>query len=203
MDLRERILAGADELFCRFGIKRITMDDIAKHLGMSKKTLYQHFKDKNELVYVQIQNLLDKERLVMDANATNASNAVEAVFLVVTHLKEMLSKMNPVIFYDLQKYHPEVWLLFKDFRYNYMKDCVLKNLKAGIEEGNFRKEINCEIMALMRLDQVDMIFNQLVFPPGKFIMPEVMTEITEHYLYGLCTVKGHNLINNYKQLTQE
>jgi hypothetical protein len=75
----------------------------------------------------------------------------------------------------------------------------MKNLKWGVDEGYFRKELNPEIMAVMRLEQVDMIFNQIVFPPGKYMISEVMTEITEHYLYGLCTLKGHKLINKYKQ----
>lgn len=203
MDLKERILTEADELFCKFGVKRITMDDIAKQLGMSKKTIYQHFKDKNELVYVLIQNMLDMQMKAMDANTAKAGNAVEEVFLVVTHLQQMLSKMNPMIFYDLQKYHPETWNLFKNFRYSYMKECLLKNMSWGVEEGYFRKELNFEIIAVLRIEQVDMIFNQIVFPPGKYMITDVMTEITEHYLYGLCTLKGHKLINKYKHITEE
>ncbi|MEJ6982328.1 TetR/AcrR family transcriptional regulator [Pedobacter sp. P351] len=203
MDVRERILADADELICTFGVKRITMDDIARRLGISKKTIYHHFKDKNELIYILFQNMLEKHMAVMDAQTANAGNAVEEVFLVVTHLQGMLSKMNPMVFYDLQRYHPEVWTLFKNFRYAYMKECLLKNLKWGVEEGFFRKELNHEIIALFRLEQVDMVFNQIVFPPGKFMLLEVMTEITEHYLYGLCTLKGHKLINKYKQITEE
>jgi AcrR family transcriptional regulator len=203
MELRERILTEADDLFCKFGVKRITMDDVAKQLGMSKKTIYQHFKDKNELVYVLIQNMLEAQMKVMDEQAVSAENAVQEVFLVVTHLQDMLSKMNPMIFYDLQKYHPEVWTLFKNFRYSYMKDCLLKNLKWGVEEGLFRDNLNFEIMATMRIEQCDMVFNQIVFPPGKYMISEVMIEITEHYLYGLCTLKGHKLINKYKQITEE
>jgi AcrR family transcriptional regulator len=203
MELRERILTEADDLFCKFGVKRITMDDVAKQLGMSKKTIYQHFKDKNELVYVLIQNMLQAQMKVMDEQAASAENAVQEVFLVVTHLQDMLSKMNPMIFYDLQKYHPEVWTLFKNFRYSYMKDCLLKNLSWGVKEGLFREKMNFEIMSTMRIEQCDMVFNQIVFPPGKYMISDVLTEITEHYLYGLCTLKGHKLINKYKQITEE
>ena len=203
MELKDRILAEADDLFCKYGIKRITMDDIAKQLGMSKKTIYQHFKDKNELAYVLFKNNFENHKKVMDANRELSANAVDEVFLVVTHLHAMLSKMNPMVFYDLQRYHPEAWALFKNFRYAYMKDCLMKNLKWGVDEGYFRKELNPEVMALMRLEQVDMIFNQIAFPPGKYMISEVMTEITEHYLYGLCTLKGHKLINKYKQITEE
>lgn len=203
MELRDRILKEADDLFCKFGVKRITMDDIAKQLGMSKKTIYQHFKDKNELVHVLVQDLCQRDMRCLDLNAEKASNAIEQVFLIVTHLQEMLSKMNPMIFYDLQKYHPETWALMKTFRYSYMRDSLLMNLKWGIEEGYFRAELNVELIATLRIEQVDMIFNQIVFPPGKYMLTDVLTEITEHFLYGLCTLKGHKLINKYKQLTEE
>ncbi|MBC8051798.1 MAG: TetR/AcrR family transcriptional regulator [Sphingobacteriaceae bacterium] len=203
MELRERILKEADDQFCKFGIKRITMDDIARELGISKKTIYLHFKDKNELVHVLIQEMLEMNMKMMDANAAKTTNAVEEVFVVVTHLQEMLSKTNPMIFYDLHKYHPQSWSLFKEFRFSYMKDCLLRNIESGKKDGYYRSEINDEMIALMRLEQVDMIFNQVVFPGNKFSMLEVMKELTDHYLYGLCTLKGHKLINKYKHITEE
>jgi len=203
MEQRERILVEAEDLFCKFGVKRITMDDIARDLGMSKKTIYQHFKDKNELVFASIKNLLEELRKNIELNRVKASNAVEEAFAIVTHLQSMLSKINPMIFYDIQKYHGEVWSLFKDFRYAYMKGCLLNNLKWGVAEGYFRKELNQEIISELRLEQVDMIFNQLVFTPGRFLITDVMTEVSEHFLYGLCTIKGHHLINKYRKITEE
>lgn len=201
--MKERILTEADELVCRYGVKRITMDDIARQLGISKKTIYLHFKDKNDLIHVMIQDMLEKQRIVMDKGTAGAKNAVEEVFCVVTLLQGLLSKMNPMMFYDLQKYHPKVWSLFTNFRYEYMKKCLLKNLNRGIDEGYFRKDLDLEIIALLRLEQVDMIFNHTVYPAGKFMLSEVMTKITEHYLYGISTIKGHELIDQYKQVTEE
>lgn len=203
MDLKERIITESEELFCKYGIKRITMDDIARHLGISKKTIYLHFKDKNELVHTLIGEMLSRQTCVMDQNESEAGNAVKEICLVVTHLKDLLSKMNPMIFFDLQKYHPETWDMFKNHRSEYMRNCLIRNLKRGIDEGLFRKELNLEIIAIMRMAQVDMIFNQLEYAPGKFNLSDVMTELTEHYLYGLCTIKGHHLINQYKQITEE
>ena len=203
MELKDRIIKEAEGLFCQFGIKRITMDDISKHLGISKKTIYQHFKDKNELVYMLISAMLGRENCAMDVNQKESENAVREIFLIVTHLQELLSKMNPAIFYDMQKYHPEAWELFRSFKSEYMRSCLMKNLERGINEGLFRKEINLEIISIMRMEQVDMVFNQVAFAPGKFNLSQVMTEITEHYLYGLCTLKGHELIMKYKQITEE
>ncbi|WP_207427343.1 TetR/AcrR family transcriptional regulator [Pedobacter sp. SYSU D00535] len=202
-ELKDRILKETETLFCQYGIKRITMDDIAKHLGISKKTIYQHFKDKNEIVHMVIAEMLSRETCVMDRNETESENAVHEIFLVVTHLREMLSKINPMIFFDMNKYHPATWQLFKDYRFQYMKSCVMRNMERGIAEGYFRKEINMEIMAIMRMEQVDLVFNQVAFMPGKYNLSEVLTEVTEHYLYGLCNLKGHKLVNKYKQITEE
>lgn len=203
MELKERIITNTEALFCQYGIKRMTMDDIAKHLGMSKKTIYLHFKDKEELVNTVIAGMLSREDCISEENEAEAEDAVKEIFLVVTHLQELLSKMNPMLFYDMQKYHPKTWELFRNYRYEYMRKCIEKNLQRGIGEGLFRKEINMEIISIMRMEQVDMIFNQVAFAPGKFNLSQVMTEITEHYLHGLCTLKGHKLINKYKQITEE
>jgi len=203
MELKERIITEAEALFFQYGIKRITMDDIARHLGISKKTIYLHFKDKDELVHVLITQMLSRETCVMDKSEMEAENAVKEIFFVVTHLKELLSKMNPMLFYDMQKYHPQTWKLFTNHRNEYMQGCLVKNMQRGIDEGLFRKEINMEILSIMRMEQVDMVFNQVAYAPGKFNLSEVMAEVTEHYLYGLCSLKGHALINQYKQITEE
>ncbi len=203
MELKERIITESEALFFQYGIKRITMDDIARHLGISKKTIYLHFKDKDELVHVLITQMLNRETCVMDKSESEAENAVKEIFLVVTHLKELLSKMNPMLFYDMQKYHPQTWKLFTCHRDEYMQVCLIKNMQRGIDEGLFRKGINMEILSIMRMEQVDMIFNQVAYAPGKFNLSEVMAEVTEHYLYGLCSLKGHALINQYKQITEE
>jgi len=199
MDLRERIIKETGELCFKYGIKRITMDDIARQLGISKKTIYQHFRDKNEIVELLIANLVGFQSEVMDKNAALSENSVKEVFMLVTHLKEMLSKINPMLFYDLQKYHPVAWEAFSAFRDRYFKNNLIKNLNRGISEGLFREELNLEIMSILRIEELNMIFNQQAFHAGRFNLADVMNEVSEHYLYGICTLKGHTLIDKYKQ----
>lgn len=179
------------------------MDDIAKHLGMSKKTIYHHFKDKNELVVDLIRNKLENQVCIMDKSTQDSINSVDEVFIEVNLMQSLLSKMNPMLFYDLQKYHPEAWTLFKLFRENSLFKVICQNLSRGITEGFYRKDINLEIIAKMRIQQIDSVFNQSTYPIGEFSILQVMTEVTEHYLYGICTLKGHKLINKYKQILEE
>jgi len=200
VEVKEYIVEEADKLFCQFGFKSVTMDDIAKHLGMSKKTIYQHFSDKNELVNILIEDKLYKQDCAMDFCASKAENAVEEIFFALTNIHELLANMNPKLFYDLQKYHPKAWLFFKEFKEKNLGKCILLNLERGISEGFYRSEIQTDILAQMRLEQVDLLFSQHIqYTMNKYSLVQVMTEITEHFLYGVCNTNGLEKIKQYKQ----
>lgn len=200
MEVKEYIVEESDKLFCQFGFKSVTMDDIAKHLGMSKKTIYQHFSDKDELVNILIKEKLSTQDCNMEFCAARAENAIEELFFALKNIDELLSSMNPKLFYDLQKYHPKAWLAFKEFKEKNLGKCILLNLERGINEGFFRDEIKIDILVQMRLEQVDLLFNHNHhYTMNKYSLVQVMTEITEHFLYGICNSKGLEKINYYKQ----
>ncbi len=203
MEIKEHIIAEADKLFCQYGIKSVTMDDIAKHLGMSKKTIYQSFKDKNSLVVDMMSQKMEGQICVMDETFSHSEDAVHEVFSAVTHMQEMLSNMNPALFYDLQKYHPQAWQFYKIFREEKLYKVIFENLVRGVQEGYYRKEINLEILTWMRIGQIDTVFSQATYPANKYHIAQIMTEITDHFLYGICTIKGHKLTNKYKHITEE
>ena len=180
------------------------MDDLAKHLGMSKKTIYAHFSDKNEIVNMVIENKLNFQKCIIQDGAENAENAVHEVFFAVTNMKLLLSNMNPNLFYELQKYHPQAWQYFKNFRQKNVYDTIYSNLVRGIKEGYYRNDIKCDILTQMRLEQIDLIFsNSSEYTNGKYGIAQVMAELTEHFLYGICSLRGHKLINKYKEITEE
>ena len=204
MEVREYIISASDNLFCQYGLKSVTMDDIAKHLGMSKKTIYTHFSDKDELVNIVIDIKLNCQKCLLKENVESAENAVHEVFFAVTNMKEVLSNINPTFFYDLQKYHPKAWLYFKEFREKHLYSTIHENLLRGIREGYFREHIKPDILTQMRLEQIDLIFSgNSAYTSGKYGIVQVMSELTEHFLYGICTLKGHKLINKYKEIIEE
>ena len=190
-------------LFCQYGIKSVTMDDIAKHLGMSKKTIYLNYTDKNALVVELMREKLENQICVMDDCIDNSLDAVHEVFFAVTQMQHLLSKMNPMLFYDLQKYHPEAWRFYVTFREKKLFKVIHDNLKRGISEGNYRKEIHVDILTWMRIGQIDTVFSQTTYPMNEFNIGLLMTEITEHFLYGICTPNGYKLIDKYKQIAEK
>lgn len=200
---RERIFAGAFELFSRFGIKSVTMDDIAKHLSISKKTIYQYFRDKDEVVHVLLEKRLAIDCLEFEEVTNTAPNVVEEVFGHMKKLHQMFTNANPNMFYDLRKYHPRTWELVSAFRRDVVLGMVEKALEKGKRDGFVRQDVNTKILAVLRIEQIEMGFNPLSFPPDKYQILDVQIAMVEHFLYGVCTLKGHKLINSIKQINEE
>lgn len=203
-ELQERILAKGDELFRKYGMKSITMDDIAKQLGISKKTIYQYYPDKDELVAEVLKtNIARHEGEMEKLCGPMAKNAVDELFLMNTSVGQMLQTYNPIMFYDLQKYHAKAWSLFRKFRNENILQKIKDNLNRGIEEGYYRADIDIPVLSVLRLEQVDMCFNFDLYPPTEFQFHKVMSHLTEHFLYGVCTLKGHRLVNKYKEIIED
>src|SRR5690606_9456228 len=153
-EIREKIRKGAEELFKRYGVRSISMDDIARHLAVSKKTLYQHFVDKEEIVRSACAGYLQRLSAEIAASKKEARNAIEELVLLSGCLKRNVQDMNPSLLFDLQKYHPTAWQEWLNHRDKTVRQTVERNLRQGIAEGFFRPEINTEIIASMRLELV-------------------------------------------------
>jgi AcrR family transcriptional regulator len=199
MEIQERIRQKADELFRRYGIRSVTMDEIATQLGMSKKTIYQYYTDKDQLVdAVAVDEIQFSQECCMKDAAVSA-NAIEEIFRVMEFVEVMFRNMNPSMLHDLEKYHPVGYRKFLDHKNKFLYDMVRKNIERGIKEELYRPEIDIEIMSRYRIESMLLGFNTELFPPSKFNLVKLQQEILEHFLYGLATLKGYKLILKYKQ----
>jgi AcrR family transcriptional regulator len=203
MNIKEKILQGGAALFFRYGIKSVTMDDIARHLSMSKKTIYQFFRDKDEIVHTMMELEFERDKIEFEEITKKSSNAVEEVFHFMKKMHALLEQINPNIFYDLQKYHPNTWQLFHRFRTEWALDQVKETIQRGQREGLFRMDMKSDVLSRLRVEQIHLGFDPKVFTPDKFKILDVQIAITEHFLYGICTLKGHKLINKYRQVVEE
>ena len=203
MDHKERIQAKADELFMQYGIRSISMDDIAAGLAMSKKTLYQFFADKDELVDAVVDKELKKGQQDCLACRQHSVDAVDEIFITMENIAEQFRNMNPMVLYDLEKFHTSSFRKFLKHKNEFLLEVISKNIERGIREELFRPEINVDILSKFRLESMMIAFNIAVFPPRKYNLVEVTQEIIEHFLYGVATLKGHKLILKYKQARQD
>jgi len=199
MEIRERILQTAEALFRKFGIRSVTMDEIASELGISKKTIYQNFEDKDSIVHeiARLNMMCDIEE--SERIHKESANPIEQVFREATLLRKQASTINPAVFYDLKKYHPKTWQLFQEYNKVNFLEIVKNNLREGIAQGLYRAEIDIEILARLRLEEVECAFNRDVFPPEKFNQTEVHTTFIDHYLRGIMTQKGLDFYEKCKQ----
>lgn len=198
-DTKERILRGAQELFMKYGVRSVSMDDIARHLSVSKKTLYQYFADKDEIVTRVAEFHLRHEQAKYESLRSEAENAIDELVRISTCIKRDLQKMNPSLLFDLQKFHPKAWTEWLRHKQEYMGQSIIRNLKQGVTEGFFRAEINTDILAAARLELIQISFDEQVFPSDKYSLTEVNTQLFEHFVYGLLTEKGRKVYEKYKQ----
>jgi TetR/AcrR family transcriptional regulator, cholesterol catabolism regulator len=203
MDPKERILVKAEELFLQYGIRSVSMDDIANNLGMSKKTLYQYYADKDELVDAVIGGHISEIEIECLQCRENAKDAVHEIFLTLEHIADELNNMNPMLLYDLEKFHFKAYQRFKQYKDKFLAELIRKNIEWGIRDELYRAEINVDIITKFRLESIMVPFNVTVFPPGKYNLASLSEEIICHFVYGLATIKGHKLIQKYNQQRQK
>lgn len=203
MEVKERILKETRELFFRYGIKSITMDDVAKHLSISKKTIYQFFKDKDDLVATVAKSHMDETEKIVKEIAISAADPIDEVLKISEHIKQSFQNLGSSVLYDIEKFHPKAWKLFLEHKEQCIHSCLVENLHKGIEKGLYRPDLDVEIISRLRMEEIQMGFNPFLFPVQKFDLRKVQLQFIEHFLYGICTLKGHKLINKYKQINEE
>lgn len=195
--MRERILQETEELTFRYGIKSVAMDDIARELGISKKTIYQHFEDKDAIILAVVRSHFEKERCIALEKQAEAKDPIQEVVWSSEMMRQQMAEMNPTVMFDMKKYHPKAWELFAEFKNNFVQSFIKENLLRGIEEGLYRNDINIEILAKMRLELVEIGFDPQVFPTAKFNMMDIQLVFLDHFIRGVVTEKGLELYQKY------
>lgn len=188
-------------LFMKYGVKSVTMDDIAKELGISKKTLYKYFKDKDGIVSTLMKMDINGEMELLLSLTKTSKNAIEETYAFSKVLIEKLKSVNPSLLYDLEKYHPQAWNLFISHKREDVYGCIKTNIERGMKEGFYHGELNPEIVAKLYSEKIDMIFNQEVFPTDDFSVENVYSEMIKYHLRGIINEKGREYLKNNNKLT--
>ena len=199
METKERIQKKAHELFLRYGIRSVSMDDIATQLGMSKKTIYQFFSEKDELVNAVMDDEVTQTQHDCEFCKKNAKDAVDEIFLTLEQLYDQFSQLNPMVLYDAEKFHPKAFEKFRKMKEVYLMEVVAHNIRRGIAEELYRADISVEMMSRYRVETMMVPFAMAATAPSKFNLADVTRETMEHFLYGLATLKGYKLISKYKE----
>jgi TetR/AcrR family transcriptional regulator, cholesterol catabolism regulator len=193
-----KILAASAELFSQYGFKSITMDDIARRAGISKKTLYLHFANKDEVVNESVIWHKNNMGANCEAILNEAENAIEAMVKMLAFFDEMHKKINPMAIFEMQRFFPLAYKTFRDMMLE--KDVVMlaNNINQGIKEGLFREDVNADLMARYKMETSMLILQPNLLVSDRNDLMSVAMEIGEHFLYGIMTPKGEKLYQKYK-----
>ncbi|TSA31532.1 MAG: TetR/AcrR family transcriptional regulator [Porphyromonadaceae bacterium] len=183
------------ELYNRYGIKSVTMDDVARELGISKKTLYETIEDKSELVKHVMEMVYRYHGVKLNEITTRGLNAIEELFEVNRYMTQMVKEHNPTLGYDMQKYYPELHKALMQEQRQRMHDAIRLNLTKGIEEGLYRKEMNVEIISKLHMTRMEYRYRQDSFQLNDIDSQEVMREIFIYHLHGIANENGIKILN--------
>lgn len=201
METLNRILDHAEEMFLRIGVKSITLNDLARELGISKKTIYQHFENKAQLVQAVSERFFRSEEAEMLKITANAKNAIEEIVLIMQGMVQSKANISQNLIFEVQKYYPKAWRVFEGHSCNFMMQKVEENLRRGVAEGLYRSDLNIDLTARLRVAHVEAGFRPDLFPPNQFSFIEIQTATTEIYLHGIVSEKGREILQLLSQPT--
>lgn len=194
---QQKILTCAKDLFFKYGLRNVTMDDISHELGISKKTVYASFDNKEEIVNTITRDFLKKKEEEYSQIVQNSENAIQEIMLLMSNLKGIFEQIDYRLVMDMQRYYPEVWEMFEQHKKEFMYVRIVENLKTGIGEELYRSDFKIEIMAKLRLEEIQWSLSKEILQGSKYTLLETHNEILMHFLYGIVSTKGLKMIKKY------
>jgi len=189
-----RIIDGAAELFRTHGIRAVTMDMIAEYLGISKRTIYERFGDKDEMLFAVMNSMIIKQKERIDSIIESSPDIISAIFTLLNLGRDHAASMNPMIGSDLRKYHSKVLLRIKEKCDNPDYEGARKIILKGKEQGLFRKDIDDGIVSRFFTELKTVIGDNKVFPSDEFTHHDLIKNVIINYLRGIATDEGIKLI---------
>lgn len=174
------------------------MDDIARRAGISKKTLYQHFANKQEVVKESVIWYKNYTRENCEATLMGTENAIEGMVRMLAYFDGLHKRINPMALFEMQRFFPDAYKTFRDMLMERDVLMIRDNIVQGIKEGLYREEIDADLMARYRLETSMLILQPNLLVSDRNSLITVAMEIGEHFLYGIMTTKGEKLYQKYK-----
>ena len=188
--MKERIIKEAISLFLEYGFKSVTMDDLAEKLGVSKKTIYEHFHTKTDLVKETTDIIFENISCSIDDLRNQKLDPVEETLAIKNQVMRHLKNEKSSTQYQLQKYYPKIHKSLKKKQWDKMQDCCRENLIRGVKDGFYRPQIDVESVFRFYYHGMNLLKDQEVFPPQKFSTQELNTQFLEYHIRGIASPKG-------------
>jgi len=184
--------------FMRYGVRSVSMDDISKSLGMSKKTLYQHFENKESLILSVMQHQQARDSEVFASIKSKSVNAIDEMIQIAEYFLTILKDLGPSFIYDMRKYYPMLWKGVKDFHNVFIKEEIKTNIERGITEGYYRQNLDPQLVSTLYVASSWAIADDVIVSFKNFDPQAIVKQHVMYHLYGLLSAYGHNHLKDYK-----
>jgi AcrR family transcriptional regulator len=186
----ENIIRGSLDLFIRLGVKSVTMDDVSRELGVSKKTVYKYVSNKAELVDKSFTWLAQNIHDIMAHIHSQERHPIDEMFDMDNVICDVFRNQHPGIAFQLRKYYPETWQKIENFRQEMFIHFIADNMKRGVELGLYRKNLNVELVAEVYFAKAEMMVEGTVMEKLNLSIYEFTMQNLEYHLRGICNGEG-------------
>lgn len=201
MEEKQQVISKAEELFMRYGIRSVTMDDIARELGMSKKTLYQYVENKSDLIEQIFQQQIQEEKCCIDQFRREAGDAIEEILKIARYVIRKLRQLSPTTMYDLQKYYRNTWKQMDALHKRHVYTVIRENIERGMAQGLYRENMNPDIVAKLYVGKTSLVADDETFPLREYNIEQLYREYILYHIHGIASPRGLALLE--KHLTEE
>lgn len=195
MDTNSKIVSGSLELMMKYGIKSVSMDDIATHLGISKKTIYQHVENKKALVKAMVTYTIHQDQQDIDKITDGAKDAIDEMVTIARHILMFLREMSPSLVYDMQKYYADLWRLVEAHHHTYIHGVIRRNVIRGITEGYYIDSLDADVIAKLYGGMSQLMTNEDVFPLQQYTKSGLYQHLILYHLRSIVTTRGRAIID--------
>ena len=195
-DKEKNILLQSRTLIFKYGIKSLTMDDISQRLGISKKTLYQFYENKSDLISKVIEFTITESKDLMTKATDKNANAIEELYTMYQTSTQIVKRLNPSLDFELRKYYPESFTLLESFRNSFIYSLMKVNLERGIKDKLFRDDLQADVIARIYTLAALEIFNTEIFPSEQYPTNQLVKELFTYHIRGIASKKGLDFLEN-------
>ncbi len=194
---RISLLNSAKELYLKYGVKSVSMDDIAKLLGISKKTIYNIVSNKQDLVHAAVGAYIQEEEKTYQKLSNDSDNALDEIISIARHAIKALKKIKPNLTYDLKKYHPKTWTIVEQDHFLFIEQSITSNLKRGIKEGYYRPDLRIDILPKLYVSLTRLVIDNDIFQGQNISQVDIYNTIIKYHLNGIITNKGRKELEKH------
>lgn len=188
--ISDQILQAAFSLFMKYGVRSVSMDDLANDLGMSKKTIYNAFPSKEDLINRVIKIHLDRDEKEITKIIRESDDAIEEMVAISNHVLQFLMQIKPSLIFDLKKFYPSCWDLIEKRHFYFVRQTIRKNIERGQHENLYRQDINPDILSKIYVSLSNAVINPDIFPLSEYDILDLIKETLQYHLHGIVSVTG-------------